>query len=112
MGPTSGLVIAVVAVLFLPASVAPVLVINAGYSLLITLLGRWELRLLVQIAKFMFCIPLNSAFSAARTLLPDFPRSSLVPRASSAPQRTKPALATGHPRFDLVHHCGAIDVST
>jgi hypothetical protein len=85
IGPTSGLVIAVVAALFLPASVAIlglernifkavypvalgrmvlrlgplyalVLAIIAGYSLLIALLGRWELWLPVQIAIFMFCL--------------------------------------------------------
>jgi hypothetical protein len=85
IGPTSALVIAVVAALFLPASVAIlgleqnifkaaypvawvrmvlrlgpmyglVLAIIAGYSLLIALLGRWALWLPVQIALFMFCI--------------------------------------------------------
>jgi hypothetical protein len=85
MGPTSALVITVVAALFLPASVAIlglehnifkaaypvawvrmvlrlgpmyalVLAIIAGYSLFIALLGRWALWLPVQIALFMFCI--------------------------------------------------------
>jgi hypothetical protein len=85
MGSTSGLVIAVVAALFLPASVAIlglerniikaaypvawvrmvlrlgpmyalVLAIIAGYSLLIGLMGRWEPWLPVQIAIYMFCI--------------------------------------------------------
>jgi hypothetical protein len=85
MGSTVAIIIAVVAALFLPASVAVlglernilkaaypvawvrmvlglgplyalVLSIIAGYSLLIVLLGRWELWLPVQIAIFMFCI--------------------------------------------------------
>jgi hypothetical protein len=85
MNPTAALGIAVVAALFLPASVAilgleqnifkaaypvawvrmvwrlgpmyaVVLAIIAGYALLITLLGRWALWLPVQIALFMFCI--------------------------------------------------------
>ena len=85
MGPASGLIIAALAALFLPASVAIlglegnvfkaaypvawvrmawglgpmyalVLVIIGGYALLIALLGRWELWLPVQIAIFMFCI--------------------------------------------------------
>jgi hypothetical protein len=85
MGHTSGLVIAVIAALFLPASVAIlgleqnifkaaypvawmrmvwrlgpmyalVLLIVAGYSLFIALLGRWAPWLPVQIAIFMFCI--------------------------------------------------------
>src|ERR1700688_3009889 len=85
MGPAPALVIAVVAALFLPASVAilgleqnifkaaypvawvrmvwrlgpmyaVVLAIIAGYALLITLLGRWALWLPVQIALFLFCI--------------------------------------------------------
>ena len=85
MGPTSALIIAVMAALFLPASVAIlgleqnilkaaypvawvhmvlrlgpmyalVLAIIAGYSLLIALLSRWELWLPVQIAIYMFCI--------------------------------------------------------
>jgi hypothetical protein len=85
MGPTPGRVIAVAAALFLPASVAIlglernilkaaypvawvrmivglgpmyalVLAIIGGYSLLIALLGRWELWLPVQIAIYMFCI--------------------------------------------------------
>jgi hypothetical protein len=85
IGPTSALVIAVVAALFLPASVAIlgleqnifkaaypvawvrmalrlgpmyalVLAIIAGYSLLMALLGRWEPWLPVRIAIFMFCI--------------------------------------------------------
>jgi hypothetical protein len=85
MGPTSARILAVVAALFLPASVAIlglegnilkaaypvawvhmvwrlgpmyalVLAIIAGYSLLITLLGRWALWLPVQIALGMFCI--------------------------------------------------------
>jgi hypothetical protein len=85
MGPSAALAIAVVAALFLPASVAilglehnifkaaypvawvrmvwrlgpmyvVVLAIIAGYALLITLLGRWALWLPVQIALFLFCI--------------------------------------------------------
>jgi hypothetical protein len=85
MGSTVAVIIAVVAALLLPASVAIlglernilkaaypvawvrmvlglgpqyalVLSIIAGYSLLIVLLGRWELWLPVQIAIFMFCI--------------------------------------------------------
>jgi hypothetical protein len=85
MGPIPGLIIAVAAALFLPASVAIlgleqnifkaaypvawvrmvlglgpmyalVLAIIGGYSLLIALLGRWELWLPVQIAIYMFCI--------------------------------------------------------
>jgi len=85
MGPTPARVIAVAAALFLPASVAIlglernivkaaypvawvrmiqglgpmyalVLAIIGGYSLLIALLGRWELWLPVQIAIYMFCI--------------------------------------------------------
>jgi len=85
MGPTPGRIIAVAAALFLPASVAIlglernilkaayplawlrmiqglgpmyalVLAIIGGYSLLIALLGRWELWLPVQIAIYMFCI--------------------------------------------------------
>jgi hypothetical protein len=85
MGSTVAIVIAVMAALLLPASVAIlglernilkaaypvawvrmvlglgpqyalVLSIIAGYSLLIVLLGRWELWLPVQIAIFMFCI--------------------------------------------------------
>jgi hypothetical protein len=85
MGPVSARVLAVVAALFLPASVAIlglegnifkaaypvawvhmvwrlgptyalVLAIIAGYSVLITLLGRWALWLPVQIALCMFCI--------------------------------------------------------
>jgi hypothetical protein len=85
MGSTVAAVIAVLAALLLPASVAVlglegnifkaaypvawvrmvvklgpmyalVLAVIAGYSLLIVLLGRWELPLPVQIAIFMFCI--------------------------------------------------------
>jgi len=85
MGPVPALGIAVSAALFLPASVAIlglehnilkaaypvawvrmvvglgpmyalVLAIIGGYSLLIALLGRWELWLPVQIAIYMFCI--------------------------------------------------------
>lgn len=85
MGPTSALGIAVVAALFLPASVAilgleqnifkaaypvawvrmawrlgpmyaVVLAIIVGYSILIAMVGRWALWLPVQIALFMFCI--------------------------------------------------------
>jgi hypothetical protein len=85
MGSVVAIVIAVVAALLLPASVAVlglernilkaaypvalgrmvlrlgpmyalVLAIIAGYSLLIALLWRWELWLPVQIAIFMFCI--------------------------------------------------------
>jgi hypothetical protein len=85
MGSTVAAGIAVVAALFLPASVAIlglernifkaaypvawvrmvlglgpmyalVLAIIGGYSLLIALLGRWELWLPVQIATYMFCI--------------------------------------------------------
>jgi hypothetical protein len=85
IGPTPALVIAVAAALLLPASVAilgleqnilkaayPVawvrmvlglgpmyaliLAVIGGYSLLIALLGRWELWLPVQIAIYMFCI--------------------------------------------------------
>jgi hypothetical protein len=85
MGSTVAIIIAAVALLLLPASVAVlglegnilkaaypvawvrmvlklgpmyalVLAIIAGYSLLIVLLGRWELWLPVQIATFMFCI--------------------------------------------------------
>ena len=85
LGPTPGLIIAVAAALFLPASVAIlglernvlkaaypvawvrmilglgpmyalVLAIIGGYSLLIALLGRWELWLPVEIAIYMFCI--------------------------------------------------------
>ena len=85
MGPALGLVIAVLAALFLPASVAIlglegnvlkaaypvawvrmawglgpmyalVLAIIGGYALLIAVLGRWELWLPVQIAIYMFCI--------------------------------------------------------
>jgi hypothetical protein len=85
MGPAPALGIAVAAALFLPASVAIlglehnilkaaypvawvrmvvglgpmyalVLAIIGGYSLLIALLGRWELWLPVQIAIYMFCI--------------------------------------------------------
>jgi len=85
MGPAVGAVIAVVAALLLPASVAVlglesnilkaaypvawvrvvlglgpmyalVLAIIGGYALLIAFLGRWELWLPVQIAVFMFCI--------------------------------------------------------
>ena len=85
LGPTPGLIIAAAAALFLPASVAIlglernalkaaypvawvrmilglgpmyalVLAIIGGYSLLIVLLGRWELWLPVQIAIYMFCI--------------------------------------------------------
>jgi hypothetical protein len=85
MGPTLALVLAVVAALFLPASVAIlglernifkavypvawvrmvlglgpmyalVLAIIGGYSLLIALASRWELWLPVQIAIYMFCI--------------------------------------------------------
>jgi hypothetical protein len=85
MGPVPAIAIAVAAALFLPASVAIlglesnilkaaypvawvrmvvglgpmyalVLAIIGGYSLLIALLGRWELWLPVQIAIYMFCI--------------------------------------------------------
>jgi hypothetical protein len=85
MGPAPALIIAVVAALFLPASVAIlglesnilkaaypvawvrmvwllgpmyalVLAIIAGYSLLIPLLGRLDLWLPVQIAIYMFCL--------------------------------------------------------
>src|SRR5882762_3646149 len=85
MGPTPARVIAAAAALFLPASVAIlglegnifkaaypvawvrmavglgsmyalVLAIIGGYSLLIALLGRWELWLPVDIAIYMFCI--------------------------------------------------------
>jgi hypothetical protein len=85
MGSTAAVVLAVAALLLLPASVAIlglegnmlkaaypvawvrmvlrlgpmyalVLAIIGGYSLLIVLLGRWELWLPVQIAIFMFCI--------------------------------------------------------
>src|SRR6195256_4706076 len=85
MGSTSGLVIAVVTALFLPASVAIlglernifkaaypvawvrmalrlgpmyalVLAIIAGYLFLIAPLGKWALWLPVQIAIYMFCI--------------------------------------------------------
>lgn len=85
MGSTVAVVLAVAALLLLPASVAIlglegnilkaaypvawvrmvlrlgpmyalVLAIIGGYSLLIVLLGRWELWLPVQIAIFMFCI--------------------------------------------------------
>jgi hypothetical protein len=91
LGPSTALVIAAAAALFLPASVAIlgleqnifkaaypvawvrmvlrlgpmyalVLAIIAGYSLLIALLGRWDLWLPVRIALFMFCI--LSIFSA------------------------------------------------
>jgi hypothetical protein len=85
MGLTVAIVIAVIAALLLPASVAVlglegnilkaaypvawvrmvwklgpmyalVLAVIAGYSLLIVLLGRWEVWLPVQIATFMFCV--------------------------------------------------------
>src|SRR5277367_5048526 len=85
MGSTVAIILAVLAALFLPASVAIlglernilkaaypvawvrmvlglgplyalVLSIIAGYSLLIALLARWELWLPVQIAILMFCI--------------------------------------------------------
>jgi hypothetical protein len=85
MGSAVAIVVAVVAALLLPASIAVlglernilkaaypvalgrmvlrlgpmyplVLAIIAGYSLLIALLGRWELWLPVQIAIYMFCI--------------------------------------------------------
>jgi hypothetical protein len=85
MGSTLGLLVAIVAALLMPASIAVlgleknifkaaypvawmrmavklgplyflVLAIIAGYSLLIALLAQWELWLPVQIAIFMFCI--------------------------------------------------------
>ena len=85
MGSTVSIVVAVVAALLLPASVAIlglegnilkaaypvawvrmvlglgplyalVLAIIGGYTLLIAMLGRWELWLPLQIAIFMFCI--------------------------------------------------------
>jgi hypothetical protein len=85
MGTTVATIIAVLAALLLPASVAVlglegnifkaaypvawvrmvwqlgpmyalVLAVIAGYSLIIALLGRWELSLPLQIAIFMFCI--------------------------------------------------------
>jgi hypothetical protein len=85
LGPVSGMIIAVTAALFLPASVAIlglernifkaaypvawvrmvlrlgpmyllVLAIIAGYSLFMVLLGRWELWLPLRVALVMFCI--------------------------------------------------------
>jgi hypothetical protein len=114
MGPASGLVIAVVAALFLPASVAIlgleqnifkaaypvawvrmvsrlgsmyalVLVIIAGYSLLIALLGRWDLWLPVRIAIFMFCI--LSIFSVLGGVLYER-RHELELETWASPERT------------------------
>jgi hypothetical protein len=85
LGPVSGMIIAVAAVLFLPASVAIlglernilkaaypvawvrmvlrlgplyalVLAIIAGYSVFLVLLGRWELWLPLRVALAIFCI--------------------------------------------------------
>jgi hypothetical protein len=115
LGPTSALVIAVVAALFLPASVAIlgleqnifkaaypvawvrmvfrlgpmyalVLAIIAGYSVLIALLGRWALWLPVQIALFMFCI--LSIFSVLGGVLYER-RHELGLETWASPERTE-----------------------
>jgi hypothetical protein len=115
MGSTIAFIIAVVAALFLPASVAVlglernilkaanpvawvrmviglgplyalVLSIIAGYSLLIALLGRWEVWLSVQIAIFMFCI--LSVFSVLGGVLYER-RHELGLETWASPERTE-----------------------
>jgi hypothetical protein len=115
IGPTVAFVIAAVAALFLPASMAVlglernifkaanpvawarlvwglgpmyllVLASIAGYSLFITLLGRWELWLPVQIAIFLFCI--LSVFSVLGGALYER-RHELALETWASPERTQ-----------------------
>jgi hypothetical protein len=115
MGATSGLIIAVLAALFLPASVAIlgleqnilkaaypvawvrmvlrlgpmyglVLAIIAGYAVVIALMGRWEPWLPVRIAIFMFCI--LSIFSVLAGALYER-RHELELETWASPERTE-----------------------
>jgi hypothetical protein len=115
MGSTVAIIIAVAAGLLLPASVAIlglegnvlkavypvawvrmvlglgplyalVLAIICGYSLLIAMLGRWELWLPVQIAIYMFCI--LSIFSALGGALYER-RDELGLETWASPERTE-----------------------
>jgi hypothetical protein len=115
MGLSVAVTIVVVAMLFLPASVAVlglegnifkaaypvawvriavglgslyviVLAIIAGYALLIALLVRWELPMLVQIATFMFCF--LSVFSVLGGVLYER-RHELELETWASPERTQ-----------------------
>jgi membrane protein implicated in regulation of membrane protease activity len=71
-------------------STAPIiLAIIGGYSLLIVLLGRWELYLPLQIAIFMFCI--LSVFSVLRGALYER-RHELELETYHSPERTEERL--------------------